>query len=270
MMGPCPQVRAALGVYVLGAIDPAERSQVEAHLSMCPICRDELAGMAGLPALLSRVSEPQIAHVAGPPEELLDSLLAKAADQRRSEREQLRSQAEQAEADRAERERTELRTRRASRRRRWPPIAVAAGIVLFAGMLLGGLVSGGGGGRPSGGIVTPVPHSTFAAPQPPPVSVVDVVTRTDPRTHVRAWIGLDKKEWGTALTIRIDGAPAGARCHLYAVSKNGSRDIAAGWRVESEGYGDFFGSTMIARDQLTSFEVVTSDGRTLVTVPVST
>jgi anti-sigma factor RsiW len=253
-------------VYVLGAIDPAERSQVEAHLSMCPSCRDELAGMAGLPALLSRVSEPQIAHVAGPPEELLDSLLAKAADQRQSEREQLRRQAEQTQVERAERERIELRTRRASRRRRWPRIAVAAGIVMLAGMLLGGLVTGGGGGRP----VSPVPHSSFTAPQPPAAPVVDQVTRTDPRTQVRARIGLDKKQWGTALTVRIDGAPPGARCHLYAIGRNGSRDIAAGWQIEAEGYGDFFGSTMIPRDQLTSLEVVTTDGRTLVTVPVST
>jgi hypothetical protein len=38
--------------------------------------------------------------------------------------------------------------------------------------------------------------------------------------------------------------------------------------MEAEGYGDFFGSTMIPRDQLTSFEVVTIDGRTLVKVPV--
>jgi hypothetical protein len=264
MMGPCPQVRAALGVYVLGAIDPAERSQVDAHLSMCPSCRDELAGMAGLPALLSRVSEPQIAHVAGPPEELLESLLAKAVDQRQSEREELQRQAEQAQAERAEREGIELRTRRASRRRRWPRVVIAAGIVLLAGMLLGGLVTGGGGGRPA----TPVPHST-AAPQPSAVPVADQVTWTDPHTQVRARIGLDKKEWGTALTIRIEGAPPGARCHLYAVGKNGSRDIAAGWQVKAEGYGDFFGSTMIPRDQLTSFEVVTADGRTLVTVPVS-
>jgi len=52
----CLEARISLGVYVLGAIDPAERAQVDAHLMTCRDCRDELAGLAGLPALLSRVS----------------------------------------------------------------------------------------------------------------------------------------------------------------------------------------------------------------------
>ncbi|WP_207400943.1 anti-sigma factor family protein, partial [Actinomadura roseirufa] len=78
----CPDVRASLGVYVLGAIDPAERSRLEAHLEGCSACRDELAGMAGLPALLGRVDEAQLSQVAGPPPELLDGLLARAAERR--------------------------------------------------------------------------------------------------------------------------------------------------------------------------------------------
>ena len=51
----CGDIRHALGVYVVGAIDPAERSVVDAHLSRCLECREELAGLAGLPALLGRV-----------------------------------------------------------------------------------------------------------------------------------------------------------------------------------------------------------------------
>ena len=39
----CPEVRISLGVYVLGAIDPAERAVVDAHLATCRDCRDELA-----------------------------------------------------------------------------------------------------------------------------------------------------------------------------------------------------------------------------------
>lgn len=76
MSSTCLDMRIALGVYVLGAIDPAERSRLEAHLMDCRACRDELAGMAGLPALLGRVSEPQIELEDG---ELLESLLARAA-----------------------------------------------------------------------------------------------------------------------------------------------------------------------------------------------
>jgi hypothetical protein len=47
--------RLSLGAYVLGALDPVERAAVDAHLSECPTCRDELAGLAAMPGLLSRV-----------------------------------------------------------------------------------------------------------------------------------------------------------------------------------------------------------------------
>ena len=51
----CREIRQLLGVYVVGAIDPAERAIVDGHLSVCSECRAELGGLAGLPALLSRV-----------------------------------------------------------------------------------------------------------------------------------------------------------------------------------------------------------------------
>jgi anti-sigma factor RsiW len=85
-MSSCTEVRTSLGVYVLGAIDPAERSLVDEHLTHCSRCRDELASMAGLPALLGRVTEEQIAQVSEPPAELLSSILAAAAGRRRAEK----------------------------------------------------------------------------------------------------------------------------------------------------------------------------------------
>jgi anti-sigma factor RsiW len=52
--GACTQIRLELGVYVLGAIEAADRSAVDAHLACCADCRDELAKLVGLPRLLSR------------------------------------------------------------------------------------------------------------------------------------------------------------------------------------------------------------------------
>ena len=52
--GECTDICAQLGVYVFGAITPAERVTVVRHLATCPPCRDELAGLAGLPGLLLR------------------------------------------------------------------------------------------------------------------------------------------------------------------------------------------------------------------------
>ena len=95
-MSSCREIRPALGVYVLGAIDPAERAQVDAHLATCPHCREELAGLAGLPAMLRKVpvveaerlaapgAEPDLSVV--PSEDMLKSLVAHTANVRRMHR----------------------------------------------------------------------------------------------------------------------------------------------------------------------------------------
>ena len=49
-------LQRSLGAYVLGALGPAERVELDAHLAGCAACREELASYAGLPALLSRVA----------------------------------------------------------------------------------------------------------------------------------------------------------------------------------------------------------------------
>jgi predicted anti-sigma-YlaC factor YlaD len=89
----CRSIRQLLGVYVVGAIDPGERSVVDEHLSQCPACRDELAGLAGLPAMLSRVPLAEAERIAvgtmppeseAPPVDLLNSLLRKVWARRRA------------------------------------------------------------------------------------------------------------------------------------------------------------------------------------------
>lgn len=59
--GECALVRAELGVYLLGAIGPADRDRVGRHLASCTRCRDELAGLAGLPGLLGTVPSSEVA-----------------------------------------------------------------------------------------------------------------------------------------------------------------------------------------------------------------
>ncbi len=90
----CREFRHLLGVYVVGAIDPADRALVDDHLADCQACRDELAGLAGLPAMLSRVPGPDVERLAlgsgaldedaPPPGDLLNSLLRKVSLRRRS------------------------------------------------------------------------------------------------------------------------------------------------------------------------------------------
>jgi anti-sigma factor RsiW len=54
--GECGEIRLGLGVYVLGAIEAADRVAIDAHLACCTACRDELAELVGLPELLRRVT----------------------------------------------------------------------------------------------------------------------------------------------------------------------------------------------------------------------
>jgi hypothetical protein len=97
MTGPsCREIRQLLGVYVVGAIDPAERAIVDSHLPDCPGCREELSGLAGLPALLGRVPREDVQRMGAggvglpdmdePPAELLNSLLRRVAGTRRTRR----------------------------------------------------------------------------------------------------------------------------------------------------------------------------------------
>lgn len=62
----CAKVHIELGVYLLGAISAAERARVVRHLSSCDRCRDEIAEMAALPALLSRLPAGVAARLTGP------------------------------------------------------------------------------------------------------------------------------------------------------------------------------------------------------------
>jgi hypothetical protein len=95
MTGPeCRDIRQLLGVYVVGAIDPAERAQVDAHVGDCWACTEELGGLAGLPALLGRVPLADaeklseggygVPDMDEPSAELLNALLGRVASRRRN------------------------------------------------------------------------------------------------------------------------------------------------------------------------------------------
>ena len=71
------ELRRSLGSYVVGALDPGERSRVELHLQDCATCRQEVAALAGLPGLLSRLSLQEATGSAlAPPASLLPRVLA--------------------------------------------------------------------------------------------------------------------------------------------------------------------------------------------------
>jgi predicted anti-sigma-YlaC factor YlaD len=89
----CSEIRRALGVYIVGAIDPADRAAVDSHLGRCADCREELAGLAGLPGRLGSVHAADVTRMdageadpaggGGSPDVMLRSLLDRAARLRR-------------------------------------------------------------------------------------------------------------------------------------------------------------------------------------------
>lgn len=111
MTTACDRMRLALGAYVLGALEPAERADVDSHLAGCPACRDELTQMAQLPAVLGRI-------------EAAEALSAGQLS---------------VEPGMVERTLAELRRRRRNRQMRWRLVAVAAGVAIAA--------AGAGAGR---------------------------------------------------------------------------------------------------------------------------
>lgn len=84
------EAQRSLASYVLGALAPGERRDVDTHLTDCPACREELASYAGLPGLLSRL---ELSEAVGdsllPPPSLLPSLLTAVEAARRDQHRQV-------------------------------------------------------------------------------------------------------------------------------------------------------------------------------------
>lgn len=233
----CAQIRGALGVYVVGAIDPAERTLVDNHVAYCPGCRDELAALAGLPALLGRVTEDQINELSEPVDEPFETALAEVIAERRAER------------------RRQLI--------HWGRMLVAVLVpvaALTAVTIV--LLSPGQPATP-----TPNPSSrTLANAQQQPEAVLQA---HDAATGVNARIGMVRKKWGTALTAELAGVPVGTSCKLVAVSKSGRQNDTASWRAAYNGWSTFAGSSMLSPEEILQFEVRSMDDRrTFVTIPV--
>lgn len=78
--------------YVLGSLSPADRREFEAHLAGCAQCREAVAEISGVPALLSQLGDDGVAPMDAsggaqpPPATLLPALLTEVRRRRRRTR----------------------------------------------------------------------------------------------------------------------------------------------------------------------------------------
>jgi anti-sigma factor RsiW len=211
----CGEIRLALGVYVLGAIDPAERALVDAHLSACQDCRDELAGLAGLPALLGRVPLPDVERLAlddtelrdleEPPAELLDSLLGRISARRRA--------------------------------RRWRGVlaAAAAAVIAIGGGIGGGVLISQGQGLGA--------------------QAFELVKGSSAATHVSAAVFYGPSSAGTSMQVQVSGIPNGTYCYFWVTTFGGQHLLVGGWMVTGAQGNWYQVGSSVAAAKIRSFDI---------------
>jgi Putative zinc-finger len=231
-MAGCREIRQALGVYVLGAIDPAERAQVDEHLSSCQECREELASMAGLPAMLRKVpiaeaerlaaveQDPELAGV--PSAELLTSLIG--------------------------------RTTNVRRMHRWRTLAAAAAVAIVA---LGGGAAVASALQPSGspgpGIAQPASwHQTSG---------------TGPVAGAHLTVRYRHQPWGTEMLVNVTGLSPGSVCQFQVTDAVGRAAVVGSWTLWP-GDSWYPASTWHGEKDLRSFQV-TVNGKVVASAPVT-
>jgi anti-sigma factor RsiW len=237
--------RSPLAAYALGALDPDEARAVDAHLAGCAQCRVELRELSELEAALGEV--PPEAFLDGPPEGG-DLLLQRTLRRVRTER------------------------TRVERPRR---LLVAAGVAaLVAAALAGGTLFGrstapapqaGGGGTPTAS----APASVSAPPSVAPSA--RVFAATDPKTGASMTVALTPAAGWVRVHVKADGIKTGEKCRLEVVDRNGAHTQAGSWLVSATGEKQgtvLDGTALVAPVNVASVDVVTFDGRRLVSVPV--
>lgn len=221
-------VRQELGVYLLGTIDPAGRSAVDRHLADCVRCREELAGLALLPALLQRVPVAEAAllgsgpgrDAGGPPQELLNSLLVRVS---------------------------RLRGRRRLR------LSVATAALIIAIAAGWAWQAAQPAARPSGQAAHPRAATAGGF---------------DRETGAGATVRYAARAGGTQLEVHVTGIPVGTTCQFWVTSTAGQSIPAGAWAVlPGQRHTWYPASVPVPPASLSSFDL-TSGGKVLVVVPV--
>jgi Putative zinc-finger len=231
--------RTPLAAYALGALDSEEARSVETHTAGCDECRAELAELAALEAALGEV--PPEAFLDGPPEGG-DLMLQRTLRQVRAERADVVAQ-----------------TRRPRRL-----LAAAAVVALVGAALAGGAVLGRGTApAPQAGATPSASASTVAGTR--------TVSAANPATGASLSGTVIPAPGWVRVHVKVSGVPAGTPCVIQVVPRSGAPIVAGSWLVSAKGARDgttLDASALIAPADVASVDIVTTDGRKLVSAKV--
>lgn len=223
--------RVDLGAHALGLLDGEEARAVEAHIAGCPPCRAEFADLRDTSAMLDDM--PPEAFLDGPPDS--DLMLARTLRQMRGER--------------------------AARSRR-RVLGIAAAAVVVAGGVLGGGWAIGRATAPPAVIAQP------PATQPPAAQPAGTLTLSGTGATGAAMQATvaPARQW-VRLVANVKGIPAGERCRVIVVARDGSREIAGSWIVPATGETNgvtLNGSAAVAVQDVASVVVENAEGKEFV------
>ncbi|MGD9529295.1 anti-sigma factor [Pseudonocardia sp.] len=151
-----------------------------------------------------------------------------------------------------------IRDEHAARRRRR-----LAGIVAVAAIALGAVLAGG----VLVGRATAPPQTVLAQPAPPPTGGRVLsggngpVAMTATLTPAAGWV---------RVAVSVVGIPRDERCQVIVVSRDGRREIAAGWVVSAQGETagtTLSGSASVAPTDVAAVVVANEAGREFVSLP---
>ncbi|MFJ6985787.1 MULTISPECIES: anti-sigma factor family protein [unclassified Streptomyces] len=295
----CEQDREELTVYALAALTPQETDRVDRHLRECSECAAALEDLRGFLTMVEQVPAREVTgdwehRLPAAREAAVRAVLAEAApeppalppaDQPVTVAEGIPATAEAVAAtdDAAVAEADTVTAVTGAPPLPGPRSAVSGPSVQMSPPRRGGRVSwalaaavaglvlgfGGGALLPDDG---PSGTTTAASARPTGPAVVrarsaaGLVGAVEPRAT----------GWGTELVLELSGVDGPQRCALVAVSRNGDRETAVTWQVPDGGYGLpgsrkerllAVGGVGMSPDQITGYEIRTTDGQQLLTIP---
>ncbi|MGK5682084.1 anti-sigma factor family protein [Actinoplanes sp. URMC 104] len=222
-----------LAGYLLEMLSEDEKARADEHLAGCAECRAERDSLREWSDKLGEVPDEMLLD--GPPDDG-DLLL----------------------------QRTLRQVRRESSGNRHRRVAVVASIAAaVAAIAIAGGVVIGRGTAPSS---EPVAQPTLSVP-----AGARVGSATDPATGATMQAAVTPAAGWVRVSATVGGIPAGERCVLEVVGRDGSAAVAGSWLVSPAGESGgttLNGSALIDPEQVQAVRVVTTTGKRFVTVEV--